>query len=59
MKLFIFLALFFLLVQSDRRIVSRPIQSTYNQHGKANSLIIEWKSTEPIYDTDILKVTLP
>lgn len=40
-------------------MVSRPIHSTYNQYGKANSLIIEWKCYQPIYETDFLKLTFP
>lgn len=47
------------LCAADRRIVSRPIQSSYNQYGKADRLIIQWKTYEAIYNYDYLKITLP
>lgn len=58
-KFMIVLALLVLCSLADRRIVSRPISSTYNQYGRVSSLIVEWKCYQPIYESDFLKITLP
>lgn len=53
------LALLLILASADRRFVSRPIKSSYNQYGKIDLLIIQWKVYEPIYYNDYIKVTFP
>jgi hypothetical protein len=59
MRILVLLVLLFLAVQADRRIVSRPIQSTYNQYGDIDQMIIQWKSSQPIFTNDYIKITLP
>lgn len=58
-KVIILLALLLICSLADRRIVSRPIFSTYNQYGRVSSLIVEWKCYQPIYESDFIKITLP
>lgn len=59
MKYIALIAILVVCIHGDRRIVSRPIESTYNQYGRVDALTIQWKCYETIYEYDYVKVTLP
>lgn len=59
MKTIILILLMTALCYSDRRIVSRPIKTEYNQYGGLTGILIEFKAYEIIYADDYFRVSLP
>ena len=37
-------------------LVSRPIQTTYNQYGALDSFVIQWKPSHHLFPQDYIKI---
>jgi len=59
MRIIVLLILLFLAVHADRRMVSRPMRSTYNQYGDIEQIIMQFKSSMPIFSNCYFKLTVP
>jgi hypothetical protein len=58
MKIIVILALLLCTGLADRRIIARPIQSTYNQYGGIEQIIVQWKCFNTIFANDFIKITV-